>query len=111
MITQKDDFKDDVVGFLLFSSMSKPSEQYLSKEFKGKTDNKFKNLKTIISKVKDKKRSLFSGKADRSLDSEIETTIEDIKKPEQENRNFLDGMLDYNSKEEETKDLVKSPST
>lgn len=78
------------IGFLLFSSMLNPTELYLSKEFKNKPKaarSKINKPKVTISKTIDNKISLFRKKAakESSLDSEIETAIEDIKNPEHKN--------------------------
>lgn len=78
------DFTTNIIGSLLFSSMQNPAEMYLSKEIKSKSKtSKIKNLKgTIDKKISD----LFRKKADnKSLDNEIETAMNNMKNPEQEN--------------------------
>lgn len=77
------------ISFLLFSSMLKPTEQYLSREFKNNilAKTKIKSPKSDVSKVISKEVDLFRKKAakDDSIDHEIEMAMADIRKPEQEN--------------------------
>jgi hypothetical protein len=77
------------IRFLLFSSMLKPTELYLSKEAKNKAvakKNTFKGLKLCISKAIDKKLRLSSknGFKEQSLDYEVEEAVKDLKHIERE---------------------------
>ena len=76
-------FTTNIISSLLFSSMQNPAEMYLSREIKSKPQTAIKNLKgTIDKKISD----LFRKKADnKSLDNEIETAMNNMKNPEQEN--------------------------
>ena len=81
------------VGFLLFSSMLKPSEIFLSKEIKDNAkvakDNT-KSLKARISKRIDKRNRKKSIK-ESTLDSEIEIALNNIKNTKQ--KNVVDKLL------------------
>ena len=68
-------------GFMLFFSMLKPAEKYLSEiKYKAITKSNTKNLKATISKTLNIKRGLFRKKAAKdSIDNQIETAIEEIK--------------------------------
>ena len=110
MITQKGNFKEGVINFLLFSSMLNPAEMYLSKEIKSKTQSrgKLKSLKDTISKTIDDKFGLLRKTKESSLDHEIEAAMNNIKDSEQENSNLLAKMLDYNSEEKKPMNMIKS---
>ena len=76
------------IGFLLFSSLLNPAEMFLSKELKNKhksAKSKTHNLKSVISKPIGAKLDLFRKKeVNKTLETEIEVAIEDIKNPEHE---------------------------
>jgi len=126
MVTTKirSDFARNIVNSLLFFSMQKPAEMYLSEEIKNKskTSNRgIRNLKVTITSSIDKKiwnlfrKNTYDGK---SLDNEIEIAMGNIKDPEQENLNsilaneenscFLPGVVGYSSKKKTSKDAIKS---
>jgi len=107
MITQKGNFKEGVINFLLFSSMLNPAEMYLSRETK--KISKSGNLKGSITGIVTNTLSLFRKKTkESSLDHGIEAAMNNIKDSEQENSNLLAKMLDYNSEEKKPMDVVKS---
>ena len=80
------------IGSLLFSSMLRPTEQYLSREIIDKPKGAKSNLKSTTSKIINKKKDLFRKKLavrENSIDKEIEMAIGDIKNPQQDITNQL----------------------
>jgi len=99
---QKGDFKGNVIGFLLFSSMLDPAgEIYLSREAEDKAKTIKRSLKSLrvnISNTLDKKINLFrQDKTAPSIDAEIEMAMEDIGTPQA-------STIDELFAEEETKE-------
>ena len=126
MVTTKirSDFTRNIVNSLLFFSMQKPAEMYLSKEIKNRSKTAksgIRNLKDNITSSIDKKIwSLFrkNTKNSKSLDNEIELAMGNIQDPEQENvkkilaneenSGYFTGVSEYHSKEKSKKDAIKS---
>jgi len=114
MITQEGNFKQEVINFLLFSSMSNPAEMYLSKEIKKTKRGNFKDgIAGLISKTAKVLR--YKEVGGNSLDTEIEAALEGIKNQEAENKSitngeFLSKIMEYNRKEpvDEIKTALKN---
>lgn len=116
MITKKGDFKEGVISFLLFSSMSNSAEMYLSKEIKKTRSGNFKKgIAGLLSKTSN---GFLKNTAGNSIDTQIEAAIEDSKNPGLENNlfskdehtDFLSKIMEYNVKEpvDEIKTALKN---